>query len=197
VGVVRFQFDGANTVTFENVPCYRHRSAVSIDVERLGRITGEVAWGGNWFFVTEAGDQPLELANVPRLSETAWRIRQALAREGITGADNAEIDHIELSAPPRGARNDSRNFVLCPGGAYDRSPCGTGTSAKMACLAADGRLADGQIWRQEGILGTVFEGWVQPHRDGVLPFIRGSAYVTAHSTLFFDPSDPFRAGIRA
>jgi len=196
VGVVRVQYDGAYAVAFENVLCYRHRADLSIEVEGLGRVAGEVAWGGNWFFLADAGGRELELANVDQLTDVAWRIRRALQREGMTGTNNAEIDHIELSGPPRDSGADSRNFVLCPGGAFDRSPCGTGTSAKMACLAAEGRLADGQIWRQEGILGTQFEGWVERREDGVLPWIRGSAYVTAEGTLILDPNDPFRNGIR-
>jgi 4-hydroxyproline epimerase len=137
------------------------------------------------------------LEHVDALTDFTWRVRQALSASGVTGADGAEIDHIELCGPPRDPINHGRNFVLCPGKAYDRSPCGTGTSAKMACLAAAGKLEPGQPWRQEGILGTVFTGRIRRSGDRITPLITGSAYVTAESTLIFDPGDPFRGGITA
>jgi 4-hydroxyproline epimerase len=155
-----------------------------------------VAWGGNWFFLVMDHRQEIALRNVERLTELAWRIRRALEREGITGEGGAEIDHVELFAPSDTPGIDSRNFVLCPGGAYDRSPCGTGTSAKLACLFADGKLAPGQTWRQESIVGSVFEGTVEPLGERVIPTIRGTAWVTAEATLLLDPADPFRSGIR-
>ena len=122
--------------------------------------------------------------------------RRVLDTEKITGEDGGEIDHIELFGPPANPHNHSRNFVLCPGSAYDRSPCGTGTSTKLACLAADGKLAPGAIWRQESILGSVFEGSYR--RDGakIIPRITGTAYVNAEATLLLDPRDPFEMGIR-
>jgi 4-hydroxyproline epimerase len=197
VGVVSFEYHGAGSVTVENVPSYRHAADVTVPVEGFGVVTGDVAWGGNWFFLVGEHGQTLELANVERLTEFTWKIRQALARNRITGANGAEIDHIELFGPPRDPANNSRSFVLCPGKAYDRSPCGTGTSAKLACLFADGALEEGQVWRQEGILGSVFEGSVHKVGDLIIPRIRGSAYIHAETTLFFDPADPFRAGIRS
>jgi 4-hydroxyproline epimerase len=197
VGVVSFDYAGGNTVTIENVPSYRHAALVTIDVPALGPITGDVAWGGNWFFLVSEHGQELELANVERLTDFTWRIRQALVRQGITGAGGQEIDHIELFGPARDQGNQSRNFVLCPGKAYDRSPCGTGTSAKLACLYADGKLKPGQVWRQESIIGSVFEGEVQIINGQVVPRIRGTAFVTAESTLLLDPSDPFQMGLRA
>jgi 4-hydroxyproline epimerase len=195
VGVVKVDLHSRDSATIENVPAYRHRTAVSVNVPGHGVVTGDVAWGGNWFFLV--GDHPfsLELKNVEALTSFAWEIRKALNTAGITGADGAEIDHIELFGPPNAATNHSRNFVLCPGKAYDRSPCGTGTSAKMACLVADGKLTEGKAWRQEGILGTAFEGRVRVENGLVHPRITGSAYVTAESTLLFDPADPFRHGI--
>jgi len=196
VGVVSVQVDGPHDVTIENVPSFRHAANVTVDVEGLGPITGDVAWGGNWFFLVGEHGQQLELANVDHLTGAACRIREALQRDGVTGADGQEIDHIELFAPPREPGADSRNFVLCPGRAYDRSPCGTGTSAKLACLVADGKLSEGQTWRQEGIVGTVFEGTVRLEGDSVIPSIRGSAYVTGESTLILDTGDPFRGGFR-
>jgi len=186
--------DGA--VTVENVPSFRHAKDVSIDVEGHGRVTGDVAWGGNWFFL--AGDHGLELSpgRIPALTDFAWRVRRALEREGITGDGAREIDHIELFAPSPTPGLDSRNFVLCPGGAYDRSPCGTGTSAKLACLAADGHIGEGGIWRQESIIGSVFEGTVRIAGGRVIPSITGTAHITAEATLLADPCDPFAQGIR-
>jgi 4-hydroxyproline epimerase len=166
-----------------------------VQVPGHGSVTGDVAWGGNWFFLMEKHSQSLELENVDKLTEFTWKIRQQLSAAGITGADGAEIDHIELFGTPHDKANHSRNFVLCPGKAYDRSPCGTGTSAKMACLVASDKLAPGEVWRQEGILDTVFEGRVRIEGDSVIPSITGSSYVTAESTLLFDPADPFRDGI--
>ena len=197
VGAVGFEYHGDGAVTVENVPSYRHATGVAVGVEGFGAVTGEVAWGGNWFFLTGDHRFAIEPDNVARLTDYAGKIRQALARCGITGAKGAEIDHIELFGPPKSASSDSRNFVLCPGHAYDRSPCGTGTSAKLACLYADGKIAEGQVWRQEGILGTVFEGSITRFGEHVVPRIRGTAYVTAESTLLFDPADPFCDGIRS
>ncbi|HZT82454.1 MAG TPA: proline racemase family protein [Gemmataceae bacterium] len=196
VGVVGFEYAGGNRVTIENVPSYRHRKGVTVEVEGAGPITGDVAWGGNWFFLVERHGQELEPANVERLTAFTWRVRRALERQGVTGAGGGVIDHIDLFGPPRDPANHSRNFVLCPGGAYDRSPCGTGTSAKLACLVADGKLKPGQVWRQESIIGSVFEGTVRVEGDRVIPRITGSAYVTAEATLLLDPNDPFRTGIR-
>ena len=195
VGIVAFEYHGGNRVTVENVPSYRHAAGVSLSGP-FGTVRGDVAWGGNWFFLVGNHGQQLALANVDQLTEFTWQIRLALARAGITGADGAEIDHVELFGPPVDPIAHSRNFVLCPGKAYDRSPCGTGTSAKLACLFADGELAEGETWRQEGILGTIFEGSIHRRGDHVVPRIPGSAYIQAEATLLFDPADPFREGIR-
>jgi 4-hydroxyproline epimerase len=196
VGVVTFQYEGGPRVTIDNVPSYRHAGGVTVHVHDSGPVTGDVAWGGNWFFLVGEHGQELELTNVERLTDFTWRIRQALTRQGITGAGGEEIDHVELFGPPRTPGADSRNFVLCPGKAYDRSPCGTGTSAKLACLYADGKLREGQLWRQESILGSVFEGTVRVVDGRVIPRITGSAYVSAEATLLLDPGDPFEMGIR-
>jgi 4-hydroxyproline epimerase len=197
VGLVQVNLHSPNTVTIENVPSYRYRSTVTVDVPGYGEVKGDVAWGGNWFFLVADDSCPLELEHVDELTTFAWEIRKALTSAGITGAEGAEIDHVEFSGAAQQPANQSRNFVLCPGKAYDRSPCGTGTSAKMACLVAEGKLGEGGTWRQEGILGTVFEGRVRIEGGRVLPSITGSAYVTAESTLLFDPADPFRLGIGA
>jgi 4-hydroxyproline epimerase len=196
VGVVAFHYDGGNTVTVENVPSFRHAANITVPVEGIGPITGDVAWGGNWFFLVAEHGQTLDLAHVDRLTDFTWRIRQALTRNGVTGTNGGEIDHIELFGPPRDPANHSRNFVLCPGKAYDRSPCGTGTSAKLACLYADGKLREGASWRQESIIGSVFEGSVRIRDGQIIPRIAGSAYVQAEATLLLDSRDPFRMGIR-
>ena len=196
VGVVSFFYDGENTVSFENVPSYRHAANVTVNVEGHGAVVGDVAWGGNWFFLVSDHGQELTLANVDRLTDFAWRIRQALEREGITGAEGGHIDHIELFGPPETSFLDSRNFVLCPGKAYDRSPCGTGTSAKLACLYADGKLQPGQSWNQESIIGSLFGGSIRLEGDLIIPSIVGSAYIIGEATLLLDPRDPFRMGIR-
>jgi 4-hydroxyproline epimerase len=196
VGVVGFEYHGAGRVTIANVPSYRHAAGVTVEVEGFGPVTGDVAWGGNWFFLVGAHGQELDLANVERLTDFTWRVRQALERQGINGAGEQPIDHIELFGPPRAPANHSRNFVLCPGKAYDRSPCGTGTSAKLACLFADGKLREGEVWRQESIIGSVFEGSVRVDDGRVIPRVTGSAYVTAEATLLLDPGDPFQMGIR-
>jgi 4-hydroxyproline epimerase len=195
VGIVGFEYDGGHRVTIENVPSYRLRRAVTIDVPGVGPVTGDVAWGGNWFFLTPAPGPDLGPTNVDRLTDYAWRVRHSLVRSGITGEGGSEIDHIELTGPPRDPANHGRNFVLCPGGAYDRSPCGTGTSAKLACLHADGKLRPGDVWRQEGVVGSVFEGSIRIAGDRVIPRIAGSAFVTAEATLVLDPEDPFRHGL--
>lgn len=197
VGVVGFEFDGGHRVTVENVPSYRLRAGVAIEVPGIGPATGDVAWGGNWFFLTADHGLDLVPANVDQLTDFAGRVRRELTRTGITGADGAVIDHIELTGPAHNPANHGRNFVLCPGGAYDRSPCGTGTSAKLACLHADGKLRPGDVWRQEGVVGSVFEGSVRVAGDRVIPRISGSAFVTAEATLILDPADPFRHGLPA
>jgi 4-hydroxyproline epimerase len=196
VGVVTALLHETGEVTVQNVPSYRHRKDVRALVEDYGPITGDVAWGGNWFFLVSDHGQELELYNVERLVDCTWKIRQALARQGVTGEGGREVDHVELFGPSRRPGVDSKNFVLCPGKAYDRSPCGTGTTAKLACLFADGKLRPGEVWRQEGIVGSVFEASVQVVNGELLPSIKGSAFVTAEATLILDPGDPYCWGIR-
>jgi 4-hydroxyproline epimerase len=196
VGLVTITLECPNTVTIENVESYRLAKNVSVAVPGLKTYVGDVAWGGNWFFLVQDHGETLSVANVERLTEVTWRIRQALTAEGITGAGRGEIDHIELFGPPSVPGADSKNFVLCPGKAYDRSPCGTGTSAKLACLSADGKLNEGDVWRQESIIGSIFEGSVRIVDGRIRPRIRGTAYVNAESTLIIDPTDPLAMGIR-
>ena len=200
VGIVRATLHPSGSVSVENVASYRHRAAVPVDLPGFGLIHGDIAWGGNWFFLTNSFPCELTLQNRDALTDYTWAIRQALESNAIAGKDGALIDHIELSGPPHTHGMDSRNFVLCPGKAYDRSPCGTGTSAKLACLAANGKLAPGQIWRQEGILGTAFEASYRLLDDSpshILPTITGSAHIVAEGNLLFSPADPFRTGIRS
>jgi 4-hydroxyproline epimerase len=196
VGTVSVTLEGPNTVTIDNVESYRSAKDVAIDVPGLRHYMGDVAWGGNWFYLVHEHGERIEAANVERLTDVTWRIRQALNAWRIRGADGGEIDHIELFGPPTHPDADGKNFVLCPGRAYDRSPCGTGTSAKLACLVADGKLDEGQVWRQESIIGSLFEGSARIVEGRVRPRIRGTAYVNAESTLIVDPADPFAMGIR-
>lgn len=200
VGIVTATLLDEQRVSVQNVSSYRYRKSVSIDVPGHGPVTGDIAWGGNWFFLVSDHGQDLELARAKELTDFTLQIREALEHNGITGADGGEIDHIELFGPPSQPTADSRNFVLCPGGAYDRSPCGTGTSAKLACLAADGKLQAGSIWRQESIVGSIFEGSWQAdgnsaEKHAIIPTITGSAWVTGESSLILQSTDPFHAGI--
>ncbi len=182
-------------VSIRNVPSWRHAGGVVLEVPGYGTVHGDIAWGGNWFFITKETPVPLELSRWRELTAYAAAVKDALARCAVTGADGAEIDHVEINAASPVAGVDARNFVLCPGLAYDRSPCGTGTSAKLACLAADGALAPGATWRQESIVGSVFEAGYEAVDNGrILPTITGSAFVTAQGRLLFDPADPFRHG---
>lgn len=196
VGTVATELRADGRVTVANVASYRHRRGVELDVPGLGPVRGDVAWGGNWFFLA-GWDRPIALPHVDELTDAAWRIRGALAAAGVTGASGAEIDHIELFGPPSAAAAHAKNFVLCPGKAYDRSPCGTGTCAKLACLAEDGALAPDEVWVQESVVGTTFEASYQRAGHEILPRITGRAHVTAELTLIFDPTDPFAGGIRS
>jgi 4-hydroxyproline epimerase len=194
VGPVRAVLHPDGSVEVDNVASYRKASAVAVDVPGIGIVRGDVAWGGNWFFLVSDHGQRLALDNVEALTDYTWRVRQAVNANGFP-----DIDHIELFGDAENANADSRNFVLCPGKAYDRSPCGTGTSAKVACLAADGKLAEGEEWVQESVIGSSFSArfrWLDKAAGTVAPTIRGRAYVTGESKLLLDPSDPYCWGIR-
>lgn len=197
VGTVGATLHGDGSVTIRNVPAYVHAMDVTVDVPSLGRVTGDVAWGGNWFFIAHVDDVALELSNVTELTRATVEILTALHARGITGADGEPIDHVELTGASPRADADARNFVLCPGAAYDRSPCGTGTSAGMAVLHARGRLAVGETWRQESIVGGLFTGWLEQEGDQLIPYVRGRAYITGEAMLRFDAADPFVAGFTA
>ena len=194
VGVVTGTLHEDGSVSVANVPSYRKVKGAVVEVPGAGKVSGDVAWGGNWFFLVNEHAQSLELANVEKLTDLTWRIRQAVNAQGFP-----EIDHVELFGPPQAKGAHSRNFVLCPGKAYDRSPCGTGTSAKLACLAADGKLAEGHAWVQESILGSTFTGrfkWLNREKGEIAPSITGTAFVNSEATLLLDEKDPFCWGIR-
>jgi 4-hydroxyproline epimerase len=194
---VTLHADG-HRATVRNVPSYRDQQHVPVDVPGLGTVHGDIAWGGNWFFLCADHGQRVESDNIAELTRVSWAIRHALEANGITGGQGGAIDHIELLGPPTDpAEADGRAFVLCPGGAYDRSPCGTGTSAKLACLAADGELSLGKVYRNQSIIGSVFEASYEAGDTvgRIIPAITGSAYVTAEAALVVDPCDPFGPGI--
>ncbi len=196
VGAVSTQLHEDGRVSVSNVPSYRFRASVPVEVPGYSRFTGDIAWAGNWFFLIADHPFDISLANRAELIAASTAIRSALIASGITGERGALIDHIEFFGAPHSPKSSSRNFVLCPGASFDRSPCGTGTSAKMACLYADGKLAPGDIWIQEGILGTFFEGRITGTPNGrVNPEITGRAWVTAESSLLFQNNDPFASGI--
>ncbi|WP_428646994.1 proline racemase family protein [Roseibium sp.] len=197
VGVVEVTLHDANTASVVNVESYRLHKDVTVEVEGHGPVTGDVAWGGNWFFLVKDSPIALRPSEIRPLTDLTLRVRAALEKAGVTGSEGAWIDHIELFGPPEDPANQSRNFVLCPGGAYDRSPCGTGCSAKIACLAADGVLAPGRDWVQESVIGSTYRVSYQPGTGGgVVPTVTGQAFVTSEATLIFDRSDPYRSGIR-
>jgi 4-hydroxyproline epimerase len=190
VGVVRVELSPSGEVSLDNVPSYRKAKDVSVEVPGIGKVVGDVAWGGNWFFLVSEHGQKLELKRVDGLVDYAWKVRQAVNAQGYP-----EVDHVELFGPPHSKKAQSRNFVLCPGKAYDRSPCGTGLSAKIACLAADGKLAEDERWQQESILGSTFTASYRLAGDQIVPTIRGRAFTTAQTTLLLDENDPFCWGI--
>ncbi len=191
VGLVEAELHAEGDVTITNVASYRQAAGVRVGVPGYGEVVGDVAWGGNWFFLTMGAPVELTVANLEHLTDYAWAIRQAVNDQGYP-----DVDHVEVFGPPVGEAADSRNFVLCPGKAWDRSPCGTGTSAKVACLYADGKLAEGQVWRQESVIGSAFEASVTVVGGVVRPRIRGAAFVNAETQLILDDADPFQWGIR-
>ncbi|KPA97755.1 MULTISPECIES: 4-hydroxyproline epimerase [Pseudomonas] len=194
VGTVHATLHEDRSVSVRNVPAYRYRRAVALEVAGIGQVVGDIAWGGNWFFLIAEHGLDVASDNLEALTAYSFAVQQTLEQQGIRGEDGGLIDHIELFADD--AHADSRNFVLCPGKAYDRSPCGTGTSAKLACLAADGKLQPGQVWRQASILGSEFEGSYEAAGERIVPTIRGRAHISAEATLILEQDDPFAWGIR-
>ncbi|KQV86776.1 4-hydroxyproline epimerase [Pelomonas sp. Root1237] len=195
VGQVRATLHKDGKVSVRNVPAYRLATGVSVDLPTGQTVTGDIAWGGNWFFLCADHGQAIAPAHVAALTDYAAMLGQALQDQGHRGTDQAVIDHIELFADVDPALADSRSFVLCPGRQYDRSPCGTGTSAKLACLAAAGKLSAGEVWRQASVIGSVFDGWFEKDGASIIPTIRGQAYISAEATLLIAPDDPFGWGL--
>jgi len=194
VGVVNAQLHPDGRIDLENVTSYRKARQIAVAVAGVGSIRGDVAWGGNWFFLADGHDLEIQPQNLEALTEFAWRVRQAVNAQGYP-----EVDHVELFAPAARSGVHSRNFVLCPGRAYDRSPCGTGTSAKLACLAADEGLREGEPWIQESLIGSTFSARYQWHardKGEITPIITGTAHVTGEALLRLDPADPYCWGIR-
>jgi len=193
-GIVTATLHPTGEVSVANVPSWRAKKAVTVNVPGLGPVVGDVAWGGNWFFLVAEHGQEIAPANVDLLTAFSWRIRQAVNTQGFP-----EVDHIELFGRPTRPGANARNFVLCPGKAYDRSPCGTGTSAKLACLAADGKLDEGALWIQESIIGSTFTGrfrWLDRAAGKVEPTITSTAFVNAEATQWLEERDPFCWGIQ-
>ena len=196
VGPVEVDLLDSNTVSFENVESFVHKFDVAVEVEGLDKVVGDIAWGGNWFYLVKNAPCDVSSTNLAKLTEAALDIRVALAAAGITGDGGAEIDHIEFFGHPTQKSANSKNFVLCPGGAYDRSPCGTGTSAKLACLASRNQLKAGEAWVQESLIGSTFSASYRPTQNGcVIPTITGTAHISAETNLVFQASDPFHDGI--
>ncbi len=195
VGLVSVQLHSDTEASVTNVPSYCYRTNVPVDAFPYGTLMGDIAWGGNWFFLVDEPREHVGPENLERLTALACRIRRALEEQAIRGANGAPIDHVALFGPSNDPSCHSRNFVLCPGGQYDRSPCGTGTSAKLACLAQRGLLAEGVLWRQQGIRGTYFDAWYRRDNEQLIPTLRGAAFITADATLVLDERDPFRYGL--
>jgi 4-hydroxyproline epimerase len=193
VGPIAARLHEDGSVSIRNVAAYRYRHDVSVEVPGYGLVKGDIAWGGNWFFLIEDHGQQITADHIDALTEYTWAVRQAMENAGIFGDAGSVIDHIELFAEEEDGTH--RNFVLCPGKAYDRSPCGTGTSAKAACLAADGRLAPGEVWRQTSIIGSHFDVHYEMVERQLIPTLRGKAHVSGENTLLLDPDDPFCWGI--
>jgi len=195
VGLVEIDVIEPNLVSIENVASYRLHKDLAVEVAGFGRVTGDVAWGGNWFFLIKDHQQKISVKRSEKLIDFCWQVREALACQGVSGDNGAEIDHIELFAEPADkAIADSQNFVLCPGREYDRSPCGTGTSAKLACLYSDGKIHPGAVWRQQSIIGSLFEASVEIREDQIIPSIRGTAYINMRAEIIFNSQDPFQFG---
>ena len=195
VGTVTATLHDSGEVSVANVPSRRIAKQVRVSVPGHGIVQGDIAWGGNWFFLVNEHPFDLKLSDVDELTQFAGAIRRALEENRITGTDGQQIDHVELFGSSAIPGVDSKNFVLCPGNAFDRSPCGTGTSAKLACLYAAGKIAPGEVWRQESIVGSVFEGQIRIDNGLIIPIIKGSAFITSEAEFVFDPCDPFRYGI--
>ena len=195
VGIVAIELHDANTVTVTNIESRRVQHDVSLNIPGNRSITGDIAYGGNWFFIVDPSPIPVVPENIGAMTELTIAIREASIAAGTGGERGEPVDHVILQGEsPNGAHG--RSFVLCPDDNYDRSPCGTGSSARLACLAADGQLAAGEEIEQESVIGSFYRLSYQPGPNGgVIPRITGQAFVMAETALIFDSRDPFRAGI--
>jgi 4-hydroxyproline epimerase len=194
-GVVGVEWHGGSDASFQSVTPRRIHRGLSIRCPDGSIVTGDVATSGLWFFICRDHGLPVVPEAIPQLLERSWAIRRSLGAAGVTGDTGEVIDHIVLMGPPLDPANSARNFVLCPDGAFDRSPCGTATSALVGCLHEDVQLAEGAVWRQESILGGLYEASVRTQAGVLVPTVRGRAWITAEATLQFSADDPYRAGL--
>lgn len=201
VGIVEVTLSNQNTVTVKNVDSYRTQKRVSVDVKGIGNVVGDIAYGGNWFFLVDDSPTPVLPNNIRGLTEAGIAIREAIHAQGITGENNGIIDHIVLYGPALTQKGHTRNFVLCPDNAYDRSPCGTASSARLACLAADKLLLAGHDIHQESTIGSSYtlsyQNTISPTspKGSITPAITGQAFITREATLIHNPNDPLKNGI--
>jgi 4-hydroxyproline epimerase len=201
VGIVEVTLSDKNTITVRNIDSYRFKKAITLEVEGIGKVTGDIAYGGNWFFMVDDSPTPVLPSNIRGLTEAGIAIREAIYAQGIKGGNDGIIDHIVLYGPALTEKGHTRNFVLCPDDAYDRSPCGTGCSARLSCLAADNRLAPGEEIYQESTIGSgytlSYELSTSPTapKGSIVPSITGQAFITREATLINNPNDPLKKGI--
>jgi len=196
-GQVGVELHDPHTVTVRNVESRLVTEQLTIDVPGFGAVTGDVAYGGNWFYIIDPSPMAVETHNIRALTDLAVAIREAANAQRVPGPGEELIDHVILHGHSPDPAIHSRSFVLCPDDTYDRSPCGTGCSARLATLAAKGLLLPGKVITQQSIIGSCFDISYQPGPNGgVLPTLRGQAHVMAEAHLVFDPADPFRHGVR-
>jgi proline racemase len=193
------------SVEFENVPCFAGQLDAPLEVEGLGTLTVDVAYGGMWYAIADAGT--LGFALVPEeareLSLVGERIRAA-AREQLTCVhpehpELAGVSIVQIAELWRGVGEVTRNAVVVAPGRLDRSATGTGLSARMAVLHARGLMKTGDAMTHASVLGTTFDGRVVDEtivgdRPAIVPAIRGSAWITGVAQLYVDPTDPFPEG---
>jgi 4-hydroxyproline epimerase len=205
----RYERNGpyVESVRITNIPSFLYGTGYEVDVDGLGTLVVDVAYGGNFYAIVEP--QPIfnDIADVGVSDLLAWspRLRTAFnARYNIAHPENPVIDkltHVLWTGKPRAEGATARNAVFYGSAALDRSPCGTGTSARMAQLAAKGQLAEGEVFVHESIIGSLFTGHIERRakvgdRDAIIPSIEGWARVTGLNTIFIDDRDPFAHGFQ-
>jgi len=206
---VEYASDGpyVDQVRLFNVPSYQHAAGVRIEVAGLGEIVVDVAYGGNYYAIIEpqanwAGLDSMGASDIQRLSPLVRRAAQAaVAPMHPEDARIAGISHVMWCDKPRDPRADARNAVFYGEKAIDRSPCGTGSSARMAQLAAQGRLAVGDGFVHESIIGTMFDCRVEAAAmvggmAAIRPSVAGWARVIGHNTIYVDDRDPLAHGFQ-